>query len=205
MAELTQLSDLYPLMMPRLPGIDTYTLDQALQEASREFCAKSEIFREKLTPIDLEEDENIYSITPAYDCHVKRILNVWMRSEDDVTYERDGTLIDPSLYKFELPDQLTLDSSIVPGDDIDDGLVVEIVMVPYHTQSGTDVLSDEFLNEWYEAIMWKAYHDLMMMPKKRWTDYDMAGYFLNKYNDKMTDAMAEANLEHKTQLNGFTA
>ena len=41
MAKITQLSDLYKLCMDDLPGIDTYTLDQALQQALRQFCLES--------------------------------------------------------------------------------------------------------------------------------------------------------------------
>jgi len=203
MAEFAQLTDMYPIMIPRLHGINTPILDQALQEGLRTFCFDSEAFREELPPIDLEDDIIDYTLTPSYDCHVKRIANLWLRTATDVTNDYDGTLQDPSLYEFTLPDALRLDLSIEPSSDITDGLVVEVVLVPYPIQSGTDTFSPEFINEWYEGIMYKAFHLLMAMPGERWTNTDLALYYENQYKIRVTDAIAEVSLKNNTILDGF--
>jgi hypothetical protein len=204
MAEFTQLADLYPIMMPRLKGINAPMLDQALQEALRQFCIDTEAFHEELPPINLVAATVNYSITPSYDCEIKRINNLWIRSATDVTNDDYGNLIDASLYKFTLPDALKLDDSIKPAAAVTDGMIVEVTLVPYPLQTGNDTFSPEFLNQWYEGIVYKAFHELMMMNGERWSNPNLAMYYEKKYLGKVTDAIAEVSLENKTILDGFS-
>jgi len=204
--EMSQLSDLYPLMFGYLPGIDTFTLDQHLQQASREFCDKTESWREVIAR-SLIEGSVRYNITPSFDCRVKRIIEVRTKTQADIDAGNDGTTLDPHNYSFN-PSTLTLtiDNAYKPSADVSAGLVVEVVLVPQITQTGANVISQDFLNVWSDGIMYRALFTLMTMPRQRWTNPDPltgAPFYFSEYNRKVSDAMTEAALRNTTESDGW--
>jgi hypothetical protein len=208
MGALVQISDLYPLMMGHLPGIDAYTLDQHLQQASREFCDRSEAFRETLTR-NLVADQAAYVLTPSYDCRIKRILEVWLKTDNDITAGADGTLVDSRYYTFRTATgTLTLDNAYKPSVAVTGGLVVKVVLVPEITQTGTNVLSEDFLNVWADGLMFRAFFTLMSMPRQRWTNLDrLAGapFYYGEYLRKLSDALTESAMNNTTEPDGWSA
>jgi len=201
---IQQLSDLNVLMLDELPGIDTYTLSQHLQQACRRFASDSEAFRETLAYIDLVADQANYTLTPSWDCRILRVTEVWKRSADDVTNDMEGVQQPEAYYKFVKPNTLILATDIIPGAAVTDGLMVEVVLVPEVTQTGTNVVSLEFLNDYAEAIMERAYYSLKLMPKQRWSDAAKAlKIHLPAYLNAVTDAMGDVQMAGKTQPDGF--
>ena len=200
--ELTQLSDLYPLVMAHVHGIDTFTLDQHLQEASRAFCRETEAFRETLTR-DLVASTATYVLTPSYDCRVKRVTDVHMLTAADVTAGNQGTWIDPKYYRFNpATNVLTFFSQVVPSVAVTGGLVVEVVLVPQVTQTGNNVISQDFLNVNADGIMEYALFTLMKMPGQRWTNLDPitgAPFHYREYLKCVRDAMSEVAMQNTTE------
>lgn len=205
MDTITQLSDMHVLMFDELPGIDTYTLNQHLQQAQREFCNVSEAFREALAAIDLVADQTDYTLTPSFDCRIKRVTEVWIRSESDVDSDLEGTQQVEAAYRFIKPNTLVLADDIAPSAAVTDGLVVEVVLVPEITQAGTNVLTREFLNDYAEGIMARAFYTLKKMPRQRWTDLKIAAVHLKDYYSAITNAKADISMMNKTQPDGFEA
>jgi hypothetical protein len=204
MDTIQKLADLYVLMYDELPGIDTYTLDQHLQQACRKFADDTEAFRETLAAIDIVAEQVDYTLTPSWDCRIKKILGVWLRSSTDVTNDDEGVQQAEDYYKFVRPNTLTLADDIEPTTAVTDGLIVEVVLVPEITQSGTNVVSIEFLNDYAEAIMSRAFYTLEMMRGRKWTDIQRADKFHGpNYLTAVTDAMADITLANKTQPDGF--
>jgi hypothetical protein len=121
---ISRYEDLYPLMQVELPGIDDPLLLQYLQFTGREFCRRTEAWREKLTYniVDVddagdtaydaaialgmsvaaatiaeeaaEDSAKEYTLKPHYDAEVIRPWKVW-----DTGDENDPPL-DPSAYDF---------------------------------------------------------------------------------------------------------
>jgi hypothetical protein len=191
-------------MMDELPGIDNYTMLQHLQQAQRKFCDETNAWRETLAAINLVADQANYTCSPSWDCRIKAVTEVWIRSSDDVTNDLEGTQQDEDYYKFIRPDTLTLATDIIPSAAVTDGLLVTVVLVPEVTQSGTNVISLEFLNDYCEGIMERAFYTLKMMPKQRWSDPAKAmKIHLPNYLAAVTDAMADVCLANKTEVAGF--
>lgn len=203
MNNIQTLSDFYPLMMDQLPGINTPVLDQHLRKACRIFADDTDAFIEELSPINLVAAQRAYTLTPSWDCRIKRIKEVWIRTSTDVTSDLEGTKQSEDLYRFERPDILTLEEGIKPGVAVTDGLVVHVVLVPEVDQTGDNVVSLEFLNDYSEGIMNRALYTLCIMPKQRWSDYDRAKLFLSEYKNEVTRAMGDITLGNKTQPAGF--
>ena len=203
MSELLTIADVIPLMQDELADCPQALLLQHLYNATRELCERTMAFREKITN-DLTAGILSYTITPSWDCEIKRIQKVWLRTAVEVTNNQDGTLQDPMLYRFDLPSTLTLNSTLIPHADVTAGLRAEVSLVPFNNQSGTNVVSPEFLNQWFEGIMYRAYFTLMKMPKQRWSNPQAAGYYNQEFFRKVTDAMAEAQMLHTTNTDPFT-
>jgi hypothetical protein len=198
-----KLADLFPIMVDDLPGIDIYTWTREAQESVRDFCLESKAFRETLAPIDLVTSQVAYTLTPSFDCRINSINEVWLRSANDVTANLPGRLVRERYYNFTKPDRLYFDSSYTPRVAVADGLVVEVILVPEHLQSGTNVISLEFLNDYADGIMARTFWRLKKMPKQRWTDLKMVAFHLGQFNAAVTDAMADISMKNKTQPDGF--
>lgn len=205
MNNLQQLSDLYPLMVDDLPGIDTLTWTREAQEAQRDFCLASKAFRETLASISLVADQADYTLTPSWDCRINSIAEVWLKTESDVTNGLKGTQQEEDDYDFAKPDTLTLADGITPSVAVTSGLVVRVILVPEHLQSGNNVLSIDFLNDYADGIIARTAWRLKKMPKQRWTDLKMVPFHLAQYNTAITDAMADISMKGKQQPDGFSA
>jgi len=78
MAQLATYSTLYPLLIPRLNGLDIPTALQALQEAGREFCRDTELWREDFDPFVAGEWQQDYKLTlpSAVTAEIQRVTYV---------------------------------------------------------------------------------------------------------------------------------
>jgi hypothetical protein len=212
MGKATTFTGLLNLLLPDVPGCPNVLAIQHLQQAARKFCEKTEAWRETLPAIDLVAEDVTYTLTPSYDCEIRRILEVWIRSEEDVDDGLDGTLQAYDKYEYEPEGSvLTLDDTIEPQEAVTDGLVVKVVLVPYLV---TDVDSDAvqggisptFLNYWAEPILAYAKYSLMLMPKKTWSNPQLATVFLNDYNTGVSRALTEVDgLKYRHEQDAFGA
>ena len=204
MSQFETLSDIYPLILQYLPSAPAPLIDQHLQQACREFCNRSESWRPYLAAIDTVAAQREYVLVPDWDCELRRVLEVWIRNATDVTNGDKGKLLDESEYDFIQPELLRFTASSSPKNAVTDGLLVRVLLVPYTTQDGNNVISEEFLNKWAEAIQSRALNTLMLMPKQRWTDQALAMYWHGEYLRKVTDAMADVSMDGKNAAQGFS-
>lgn len=212
MAQATTFTGLLNLLLPEVPGCPNVLALQHLQQAARKFCEQSEAWREKLPAIDLVAEDVTYTLTPSYDCEIRRVLEVWIRTEEDVDNDNDGTLQKYDKYEFEPEGSvLTLDDTIEPQEAVTDGLVVKVVLVPYlvtdvdslATQGG---ISPTFLNYWAETILAFAKYSLMRLPKKEWSNPQLAVMYLNDYKAGVSRAKTEVDgLKYRHDQDGFGA
>jgi hypothetical protein len=205
MSMITAYNDLLPLVMQHVPGCESPLILQHIQQSVRRFCHKGESYTEKLQPIDLIEDKIEYLITPSFDCELRRILEVWIRTANDVTNDADGhRLFERDDYTFIRPNILKLNDGYKPKEDVTDGLVVKVMIVPYLTEAGGNAISEDFLNMWSEPIVAGALASLMLIPRTRWMNLDLARYWEGKFIEGVTDAKAALSMEGLVQPEGLS-
>jgi hypothetical protein len=130
---ISRYTDLYPLMLPDLPDIQTPLLLQVIQQTGREFCRTTESLRERQTYniVDAQDAYDvayaaaialsqstaaaviageaaydaalIYQLKSAYDAEIIRPDNIWDNGDDQTAP------VDPYNYSFDPSDgKLTL-------------------------------------------------------------------------------------------------
>jgi hypothetical protein len=164
----------------------------ALQLAGREFCSKTEVWTESLPAIDLLEGVLSYTLEWDQDAIVRRVKSVKI----------NGAIISPELYEFVPSGVLVLSGDMTPAVTVTGGLVVELVFVPRLT---TSEISEMVFDRWAEAITAKAVHSLGMQPNKPWSNPTVALFALTRYNEKISEAMAEAASKYKSGGSGLEA
>lgn len=212
MGQATTFSDILNMVMPEVPGCPVALATQHVQQAARQFCADSEAWREKLSPINLVADDATYTLTPGYDCEVRRVLDVWIRTADDVTNGNDGTLLTYDQYEYDPAGSvLTLDDTIEPQEAVANGLVVRVMLVPYLSTNVDTIavqggISATFLNYWAEPIIARAKYTLMRMLRTAWANPNMAQVYLDEYHDGVSRAKTELDgLQYRNDQDGFGA
>jgi hypothetical protein len=81
MAVITAYTDLYPLMVPELPGCPENFILQSLKKTLRKFCQDSNAWREQLASINLKEGVLDYALASKWDAEIKEIIEVRIGSE----------------------------------------------------------------------------------------------------------------------------
>lgn len=81
-------------------------------------------------------------------------------------------------------------------EDITDGLIVKVVLVP---RLNCTELASWFMEKWAEALINGAKASLMIQPKKTWSDPDRARLFAFEYDRYKALAIREKTTEHKQQ------
>jgi hypothetical protein len=72
-------------------------------------------------------------------------------------------------------------------------LEAEVVLIP---ERNVDALPDSFLERWQRAIAAKARADLLIIPRKPWTNPETAAVQRFDYNDELTQALSENRRRH---------
>jgi hypothetical protein len=205
----TTFSGLLPLLVPDLPNCPKQVILQYARQAARDFCIETEAWQEELAPIDLVDETVDYTLVIPYDAEVRRIMEVYIRTEEDVDDGLDGTLQDYDKYEFTPPTTLTLDDSIEPQDDVTDGLVVKVVLVPQlfedvHSETTQAGISSTFLNSWAEPIIARTLYLLKRMTRKDWSDPQGAALALSDYNRGVTAAKQEVEaFKYRSEQDGM--
>lgn len=185
-------TDLYPLMLHELPSCEPPQMLLALQLAGREFCSKTEVWIESLPAIDLAEGVLSYTIEWEQDAIIRRVKSVKIQ----------GSEVSTELYEFIPVGVLVLSEELKPASDIPGALVVELVFVPRLT---TNEISESVFERWAEALAAKAVHTLGMQPGKPWSNPAVAMSNLGRYNEKVSEAMAEVACGYKSGGSGLEA
>ena len=175
---------------------------QALQRAIRQFCLDTEIWSETLDSIDLVEDKKAYSISSTWEAEIRRIKELRINTEDNISEGNDGVVKDPSLYKFVPPDALDLTNDLKPAEDVTDGLEVEIWIIPRITATTVD---PTLLENWMEPVMGHALAFLMNMRRKKWSNPERAAYYNLQYAKGRVKAKSEKVRENRVENPGLSA
>jgi len=169
-SSVTAYTSLYPLVVPELPGIETVHLLQEFRNVGRDFCRRSEAWREELSPVNIVADKTTYALPMEYDVMVLRIVSL----------KTGGTTADPiSASEYELVNgQNTVVLDDAPSSALTDGLIVKVVLMPHLF---TDDLAAHFMEKWGESICAGVKAAFMRMPNKKWSNDTMADQYAKDY------------------------
>jgi len=178
----TAFTDLLPAMQNRLPDCNAYMIEQALMLGCRDFCRDSEAYVVQLTAIDATEDTKEYTLSIPTQFDVVRVHEVRRRTEDEVTDDEKGTVIDEGEYDFHI-DTNVLEFFTAPfSEDITDGLVVKLSLMPQEDEDDTE-LDFDWVNRYVNYIKAWAFYHLQSMAQTPWFAPQQAAMNFAKFRE----------------------
>jgi hypothetical protein len=181
MAAMTSVVDMYPLLMPELPGLPAPLLLQTIQQVIREFCVETDLWRESQT-YNIVADEDEYTLTcTATGAEIQRIVEVKI---SDVVQELRYITYNPTTAK------LTLDEEIIPTEAETSGLVVKVSLRTTNAYP-TTTWDAGMLNRWHPAICNGVKAFLMMNARADWGNPQLGMVYLQQYRTDIALARRE--------------
>lgn len=178
-----QLSDNIGIYVPGCAG---GLILRMTRQVAREFCQRSECWREKVT-VDLVANQAAYTIASSFVADIRRVSVVWLRSTTDVAQGKDGYPYNLSGVKFEQPGTLTF--AVAPGtESVTNGLRVELVLTPAYN---ADEIGDEIVELWGSAIEAGVISRLKAMPRLAWSDPQGAKDWEAQYDNGISQASVD--------------
>lgn len=181
---MTTLDDLLELLFIELPGCPQAVQKQTLRLTCRDFCLRTEAWRETLDAMDLVKDQADYELLPNAFGTIHRLFSVKV---EDTEQAATG---------YSLVDDMTLRFATAPTADSTGTLVVELVLRPRFTTEKV-FLPPVLFDRWGEAFADGAKARLMGMTGKPWADPNQAVYYTQRYEDTILSALIEGQAEYK--------
>lgn len=212
---MAQLDSLLPLVRVHVEGCPVPTMIQQLRWALREFCKESRFLRES-TAFVVNPYQQIYPLTPT-------LTDTRMVEIDAVTV--DGEPLDPTGPKEVKPSSSASSGAYIPDDGSGDEASVtqpgavthywmeppaDLVLWPLPNKASAGAVSmildmlpsattipDAIERKYADAISYGALHRLYLMPKKPWSDPQMAAYYDGAFRRQILEAQSEASRQHR--------
>lgn len=201
MDAVSQLGNLKAWMVQRLPGCTDEVMEQALRDAWRDFCIRTEWWRPALD-LNLVAEQTVYPLTLPSASHIQRIAGVFSRTEDDVTNRLDGRPLPATAYDVLNNDQTGIVSLYLkwtPREAATGAIRVRPILVPkLATQAPPPVW---ILERWGDALASGAVWALAKQSGKPWSDPKAEALVYAPRNEFMR-AVAQARKENVAGLGG---
>lgn len=187
-------AEFYDDVIPEVPGADTPIVDAALKRSAMEFLERARVYQADIAAMDAEASVGGYLwVSPDTDTDICHIFNVWYDGEkltprngdylaDKYDYwpEEEGT---PVHYLQERTDTLTLIP--MPSEDLTGAITAKVALRTTLSSTG---IPDDLYADYRDAIAKGALARLMRMPKKPWTNFDLAGAYGQAFQDAIDEA-----------------
>jgi len=166
-------SSYLPDLLVEVPGVPTPIAESKIRDALIEFCYQSSIWRQDLSPIDVTEDVDTYTLTNPTGAQIVTPHHV--EFDDTPVLPIPEDLLDHVSrnwrnselgYHFFMEDPNTLRLTWLPRKTITGGLDVGVVLKP--SRSSADA-PDWLFENWKEPIVHGAAARCLEMPNKRWS------------------------------------
>lgn len=191
---MTSYQDLYPYMITRLPGCPQQVATQELHMAGRDFCSETEAWVEDLDDITVVAGQTDYTLTPSYDCLIKRVESVVVQPTGYSPSIPPAPPIDPQAYS--LVNDSTLRLTLTPATGVSQILQVKLVLIPNLESNEIDEL---FFDRWgVRGIFPMAMYRLFAMDGQPWANEKKQRQYFLQYKD----AIGKARLEKQRMNKG---
>jgi len=182
------LDDLLPLVLPSVSACPEILATQHLRLALRRFCNDSLAWRSTLEPITADGTSATYDLIPDDDTEIVKLIAVAL---DDCT---EFEIVDPirgkSLSRYwrngdyvYTPDRRSMVLNYAPlAGQV---LTVEVALQP--SLSAID-FPDQLYSDYAETIAAGAIGSLLTLPKKDWSDPNLAAVFKAQFKSETTTA-----------------
>lgn len=168
-------SDLYPRILPHVPGCPEPMVEDALRSIALQFCRDTHAWHEELQKVYLVNSINRYQMELPEGTEAISLASAIQRK----TPARDGTVVWPTINVFGL---LHFD----PVPDPDDGPVeIRVVLQPSRTAEG---LPDRIGYDYDTALIGGAVAQLQAIPSKDWSNPQMVAYHTATYDNGVAEA-----------------
>ena len=183
----------YPDLLLHVPGASEPLMDQELARAATEFCQRTRVWRQWLTPGVTVLNTRTYALGLPAMADVVRLE----------TARINGLPVPVASYR-ELGQNIALQALARPGVTTVDrrnftlldvpaaaGLSIEIEASLKPSRDATG-MPDELFNQYSDVIAQGAQSRLMMLPDQRFTNPDLAMLAAAKFDDMVGDAKVDA-------------
>lgn len=187
--QAARLDQLVPSVLVKLPGAaGEKTILRALQNTARRFCQETEIWEQKLTPINADSSLRVYTLVNDWQASIRRVMKLYSRTAAEVTAGEDGTLIDLTNASFN-PGSSTLTWDEIPfRTSVTNGLVPTVVLEPFFQ---CNEIADWLLQRWADAFIFGAASELCGYPGTNHYSPDLQDRYGVLYRQQKVDAMRE--------------
>ena len=201
MSATIRLSAFLPYVLPHAPGVPNFVAEKYLRMAAIEFCERTRCWR-KITEVEVGADNAVALVAPYHaaihmiefasfssESAPKAPLTPTQFSDIGERYRADMEQEGPPRYITQVtPNEVrifplatgTLEVSLFlkprmgqdmatndPGDPIQDTF---------------NLVPDFLLTQWGEPIAAGALSKLLVQPQKRWSNPQLAGFYLDRFN-----------------------
>lgn len=201
----TSWDELQQLVSPHVSECPVFLQLDAAKRAAREFFKRSGLWRTaEATLLTTVANQQAYAHAPATNAELERVFSAWLGEvELDVTQPGDAaatptatTESDSERLKIEARDGNSLWLTPVPATA---GSVIKGTLVYIPTKAGAGIPARAF-DDWGMAIAAGAAAELVIHPKKQWSNPGVYGGLVDIFNDACRQASVEAGPVRRTPL-----
>jgi hypothetical protein len=171
-------SDFYDLVLPHVPNCPDVAVDIALRQSAITFCEQSKAWTYTYPDIAVAIGVSQYSYNPPDQSAVDTVIHAeFSDCEIGVNVSENNLPIRDWRDQTGTPQYVLGGSTgitLVPSPDIDGTLSLIVTLKPSPTAIGVD---DTIYNEYREALAYGAVAQLMISPKKPYSNPQLAAYY----------------------------
>lgn len=196
---MASFSDFMPDIAPWVGGCPTIMIEQAILNATIEFCRESLWWRVDHDPITAMPSVSEYDLSAPSGSAIIRPVSATFEGDDlppKDTNWLDANVTDwqtdeGNIYYFNVPSHGTVRLVRIPEKLYLNALRVRMALMPSRTATTID---DTIYNHHYETIGHGAKARLMAVPDKPWSNPGEAAYYAGLFEQAVSKARIEAEM-----------
>lgn len=176
------LSDFHNLLLPELPGCSTGMVDLHLVLWAREFCSTTHAWAGDFDAITTVADQAAYDLgSPETQSEAVKVIRLTLDDEllYDARWNHDSQGDAPKYDAADPPFSMSESGTVLTllEDDVPTAAGTMEVYGSMRPKTTATHLPDLFLNEYAEALRMGMLSRLMVMPKKPWSNPELAAFY----------------------------
>jgi len=174
----TELSKFDRLVLPHVPGVQMPLYELQREETIREFCRRSGALIGQHDPIKIFEDQAVYGLEGVPD-----VMDVLTLTQ--MRYQESGDLVNGKAYLLA-QDRTTFELQSDWPSGLQGQIIIPVVSLTLCREA--ERVERNFFDRWSDGIAAGIVKDLMIVPKKQWTNPDAAAIYDHKYESAVSNA-----------------